>query len=136
LGNIISSAAVGAINFALAGLNPDGTLTLGGGIQLWDLHFTGTFTGEATVTLHYDPSLIGNVPASALEIGHYVNGAWVLILPTSVDPVADTITFQTDSFSPFVLAAVPEPSSMMLAAFGVVSLVGATLWRCGSAAAV
>jgi hypothetical protein len=71
-------------------------------IQLWELNFTGTFSGLATVTLHFDPALVGNFPLSELFVEHFHNG-WVRPENQVVDTVNDTITFTTDSFSPFIL---------------------------------
>ena len=115
----IGSAAAGTINFAFANSSA---------VQLWQLHFDGTFTGEATVTVHFDPTLLGGIPLSELYIEHYDNGTWVPIYGT-VDPIADTITFQTESFSPFVLAEVPEPSTLVLAIFVAACLSAAATRR-------
>ena len=61
--------------------------------------------GLSTVVLHYDPyAHWQHASESALRIEHYENGAWVVPTGQVVDTVAHTITFQTDSFSPFVLA--------------------------------
>ena len=79
--------------------------------QLGEFHFDKTFTGLATVTLSYDPTLLGNILPSQLEIEHYTGGQWV-DLHGVVAAAAHTITFETDSYSPFLLAAVPEPSSI------------------------
>ncbi len=93
-------------------------------MQFWDLHFDGTFTGAATVTSHCDPTLTGGVPSQDLQIYHYTGGIWVAVANEVIDPVADTITFTTDSFSPFMLGvAVPEPSTLILAALGGVALL-------------
>ncbi len=108
----IGTVAAGQINFLLSGSM----------IQVWDLSFSGVFTGDATTTLHFDPSLI-NVPVADLVIEHYENGQWAIPSGQVVDPVADTITFQTDSFSPFVLSEVPEPSTFALLIAGAIGLV-------------
>ena len=60
----IGAVAAGQIDFQLAG----------GAAQLWELAYSGTFTGGATVTVHFDPSAIGNTPLSDLYIEHYENG--------------------------------------------------------------
>lgn len=91
--------------------------------QMWDLHDTGTFTGSATVTLHYNPTLVGGVDPSQLQIWHFTSGEWVAVANEVVDASTNTITFTTDSFSPFVLGVVPEPSSAVLAALGLITLV-------------
>ena len=49
-------------------------------------------------------------------------GSWVIPSNQVIDQTDDTITFVTDSFSPFVLAATPEPSSAVLLGFGAIGL--------------
>jgi hypothetical protein len=97
--------------------------------EAFELSFSGTFTGLTTVTLHYDPA---NLTGNTLYAWHYENGNWVMPPGQVVDPVADTITFQTDSFSPFLLSYVnnvPEPSSVVLLAVGAVGLAWAARQR-------
>ena len=108
LADTIGTAAAGQINFALAGST----------VQAWDVQYTGVLTGTNTVVFHYDPTLIGTTPESELRIEHFVNGAWFVPAGQIVDTTAHTITFQTDSFSPFVLSQVPEPSSIALLMLG------------------
>ena len=36
--------------------------------QEWYPYFSGSFTGDATVVLHFDPSLLGSTPTSDLGI--------------------------------------------------------------------
>jgi hypothetical protein len=112
LGQTIGATAAQQINFALAGST----------VQAWDIQFTGTLQGLSTVVFHYDPTLIGSIPEMDLRIEHYENGAWVVPTGQVVDTVAHTITFQTDGFSPFVLAQTPEPSALVLLSMGVVAL--------------
>ena len=86
--------------------------------------------GSATVTLHFDPSLIGDFPLADLYIEHYTNGGWTIPSNQVVDTVNDTITFTTDSFSPFMLAvATPEPSTYVLALLGLGGLLAAARRR-------
>ena len=108
----IGAAAAGSINFAL----PGGTW------QFWDLGFTGTFTGSVTVTLHFDPSQFNSAQIADLAVEHYTNGAWVRPANQVVDTVNDTITFTTDSFSPFMLADIPSPEASSFALLGLGSL--------------
>ena len=96
--------------------------------QIWDLHYTGSFTGSATVTLHYDPAAV-TVGPSLLRIRHWTGEAWVTPANQIVDPVAHTITFDTHSFSPFLLTVVPEPSGLALASLGVALLAVAARHR-------
>ena len=117
----VGAAAAGSIDFALPG----------GRFQFWDLGFTGTFTGDVTVTLHFDPSILYGTPLADLHVEHYTNGAWVLPANQVVDTVNDTITFTTDSFSPFMLADIssPEPSSVVLLGLGALALAAAARRR-------
>ena len=96
--------------------------------QIWDLDFTGSFTGNATVTLSYNPASV-TVGPSLLRIRHWTGEAWVTPANQIVDPVAHTITFDTDSFSPFLLTVVPEPSGLALASLGVALLAVAARHR-------
>jgi hypothetical protein len=117
----LGALAAGQINFILPG-SP---------AQLWDLSFSGTFAGGATVTLHFDPTpaMVDGRPLSSLYIAHYTNGAWVIPPNQVIDTVADTITFTTDSFSPFILAAAPLPLLGDYNGDGVVDAADYTVWR-------
>lgn len=95
--------------------------------QIWDLDFTGSFTGNATVTLSYNPASV-TVGPSLLRIRHWTGEAWETPANQVVDPVAHTITFDTDSFSPFLLTVVPEPSGLALGLLGSGLLIAAA-WR-------
>ncbi len=118
LQSVLTTLGAGAINFALPGSS----------VQAWDLSYSGEFFGGATVTLHFDPTLIGSTPLSDLYVEHFMNGAWVIPTNQVIDPLNDTITFVTDSFSPFMLAQVPEPNTLVLAASGFAGLI-AFGWR-------
>ena len=120
LDQAIGAAAAGQIDFALVGSTP----------QLWDLKFSARFQGDATVTLHFDPSLLGGFPLSDLRLFHFENGSWVTPPNQVIDPVNDTITFTTDGFSPFALSAVvPEPGTLTLLFSALLGLAGAAYLR-------
>jgi hypothetical protein len=105
------AASTAAFNFQLPTTNSL--------VQAWDLSFTGTFTGSATLTFHYDPSdLQTGIDPTQLQIEHFTNGQWVALAGV-VDPVADTITVETNSFSPFALGSVPEPSAIGVLVLGL-----------------
>jgi len=98
------------------------TFQLAGKLQLFRLDFDGEFDGLMNVTLHYDETLLPpGFDENNLAIYHYTGGEWVL-LNGVVDPVNHTITFDTDSFSPFGVGALPEPSTIGLAGIGLVGL--------------
>ena len=123
LQSLLGSTAFSQIHFVLP--SPGGVLDL----QYWDLGFTGSFTGNVTVVLHFDPSALNGIDLSSLQVEHYTGGQWVIPSGQVIDPIADTITFQTNSFSPFVLSSqVPEPSSFVSATLGFFGLA-ARGWR-------
>ena len=100
----------------------------GGILQAWDLSFSGTFSGSATITLHYDPTTLNGTPESELIVWHFVDhNHWEKVAGEVIDTNAHTVTFTTDSFSPFALG-VPEPSSLTLAGLGAFGLI-ACAWR-------
>jgi uncharacterized protein YjbI with pentapeptide repeats len=116
----LGAEAAGQVNFVLAGGNTP---------QLWDMSFNGQFSGDATVTVHFDPSLLGSLPLSDLYIEHYENGSWVIPPNQVIDPINDTITFSSDGFSPYALAAVPEPGTLALLAASAIAAFSAWLRR-------
>lgn len=100
----------------------------GGTLQVFEIEFEGSFSGLVTLTVGYDASLLpAEFDPSRLHVYHWKNGSWI-DLGGVVDVVNHTITFATDSFSPFALgvaADVPEPSALALLAAGM----GALVWR-------
>jgi hypothetical protein len=111
---------------AVAGLAQFGIQSLGDDVQLWDLDYSGDITGPVTVTLNYDPARLPpalQADPTGMFVQHFdvLTGTWES-LPSIVDADAHTVTFTTDSFSPFLLA-VPEPSSAVLLGCAAVSFV-------------
>ena len=93
--------------------------------QIWSVDFSGSLNGgSATLVFNYDPSLLPpGLDQSTLGIWHFSSLANEWEFGGTVDTLAHTITYVTDSFSPFTLGvAVPEPSSLVLAAAGAGSL--------------
>jgi hypothetical protein len=107
----IGETALNNVNFGLATPN----------YQVWQLEFSGTFS-DASLVFHYDDTGL-LVDESLLRIRHYTGGQWVMPNQT-IDTVNNTITLVANSFSPFILSNVPEPSSAALLALG-----GAVLLR-------
>lgn len=88
--------------------------------QVWQLEFSGTFS-DAALVFHYDDAgLLAD--ESQLVIRHYTGGQWTVPNQT-IDTVNNTITLVANSFSPFILSNVPEPSSAALLALGGVVLL-------------
>lgn len=107
----IGETALNDVNFGLATPN----------YQVWQLEFSGTFS-DASLVFHYDDAGL-LVDESQLVIRHYTGGQWVMPNQT-IDTVNNTITLVANSFSPFILSNVPEPSSALLLALGGAALLG------------
>ncbi len=74
---------------------------------------------------------VPTVPSQDLQIWHYTDGGWNPVANETINTLTDTITFTTDSFSPFILGtAVPEPSSFVLMTLGASALFCHARRRC------
>jgi hypothetical protein len=93
-------------------------------LQVWDLDFEGDAIGPGGISLVFSYSDVGLSLAeeSALVIYHFDSGAWVPLSGT-LDTLANTITVNTPSLSPFAVGLVPEPSSVALAAIALGGVV-------------
>jgi hypothetical protein len=106
LSNSNNSYNAGPVDFELPA---DGSV-----VQIWDLDYSdSSFTGPVTLVFDFDPAGMTTAQEEALQVYHYTDGQWVDIGGV-VDLNADTITVETDSFSPFALGVVPEPGSLSL----------------------
>jgi hypothetical protein len=89
-----------------------------GQLLIWDVSYVPTDaseTGTTTLSLHFDPAeLLPGTDLASLEVYHYVGGQWEAVA-TSIDPLTDTATISTDSFSPFALGLVPVPEPATIA---------------------
>ncbi len=84
---------------------------------IWDLDFTGTFDGNATVTVAF-PFYID---VTDVLLAHFDGVAWETLTPIDIDTILNTITFELDSFSPIV--ATPEPTAAMLMGLAGLAMV-------------
>lgn len=89
--------------------------------QWWDVEFTGSFTGVAQLTFAYDPLGL-SVDESLLHIFHWSGATWDPLSVIARDLSAHTITIEANSFSPFALGLVPEPSTFVLAGIGCMAM--------------
>lgn len=77
--------------------------TPGGPVQLWEMEFTGGFSGTVHLTFAYDPTILPTgFDESTLRIYQFVSGAWQK-LPGTMSIVSNTISVATTSLSAFVL---------------------------------
>lgn len=85
--------------------------------QIWNVEYTGSLFGTATLVFHYDPALLPpGLNQLTLGIWHFNSASGYWEFGGTVNPLEHTITYETSSFSPFELgvAAVPEPSALVL----------------------
>jgi len=103
------------ISFVLSGLP-------GGNVQFWEVALEGGAFDMATLTVHYDDSLLPvGFDETTLGISHYHDGVWENLSAAARDTFANTITFETTGFSSFVLT--PEPATLSLLALGGLGLL-------------
>ncbi len=102
--------------------------------QGWSIEYSGEFSGLATLVFTYrDKDLVEGTDEASLQIFHFNHaGQWVA-MDGVVDTENNTITIQTDSFSPFSLGegapiGIPTPASGVA---GAAMLVGLLLRRRG-----
>lgn len=117
----LGTAAYQALDFHLAGVNTDGTISADNAVQIWSPQFTGSFTGNVTLTLSYSPTLMGNTPTDQFRLEQFVGGHWTSVTAQTNDENAHTITFNTNSLSAIALA-VPEPGTLTLAVAAAIAL--------------
>lgn len=100
-----------AISTASVGLDP----------QIWEVNYTGDLSGPITLVFSYDPDkLPAGLDESLLGIWHFDNGLNRWVFGGTVDADANTISFVTESLSPFALGvSIPEPASWVLALTGL-----------------
>ncbi|MHB8840883.1 MAG: Ig-like domain-containing protein [Candidatus Aquicultor sp.] len=84
---------------------------------VFDVDTKATFTGDVTVTVHYDPTLINGNPKN-LKLRHWNGSKWEDIT-VSVDTVSHTITGITKSLSPIDAWLGPDYASGSTVAYGM-----------------
>ncbi len=103
-----------------------GILFAGGEAQAWEISFDGVVDGSITITMSYDDELFGaDFDETIIGVGHILeDGSLETFAPEDliIDPVANTVQVTVTSFSTVVLTAIPEPSSALLFASGLVAL--------------
>jgi uncharacterized repeat protein (TIGR02543 family) len=71
--------------------------------QVWEVEFSGTFTGAVNVNFGYDPTLLPpGLDESGLAIYHFTGSAWVK-LPGTVNVLTHSIGVSTTTLGPFAL---------------------------------
>jgi hypothetical protein len=94
----------------MPGLPGDFQIAGGDDGQWWDLGFDGTFNGPITLTFCYDDSLLDpDSRENLLTLFHDDGADWEELRVLGRDLVANTITVETWSLSPFVLGLADEP---------------------------
>lgn len=89
--------------------------------QVWNVEFSGSYTGTVTVNFGYDASLLPpGLDESGLAIYHFTGGAWVK-LAGAANPLTHSIGVSTatlgefalgvDALTTFTIAATPGPAS-------------------------
>ena len=117
LDDLLGGINSGAANFAI-GYDP---------VQLWDINFDGEFSGPVEVTFGYDDTNLTLQQEQNISIWHFEDNEWVSLPKIGIDTTANTVTVITTSFSPFVLSAVPEPSTSVLALAALCMVFGRSL---------
>jgi cyclophilin family peptidyl-prolyl cis-trans isomerase len=93
--------------------------------MMWDVDYVGDpdQDGMYTLTFVYDEDLLGTgVDENELAIYHRVDDEWIELAGV-VDTDANTITVETDSFSPYAMGVTPEPTSLALLGGGALALL-------------
>jgi hypothetical protein len=71
--------------------------------QIWEVEFSGVFTGSVALTFAYDETLLPvGFDESSLVLFHFANGVWA-DSGAAVDPVSNTLVVSTPSLGVFAL---------------------------------
>lgn len=91
------------VRIAEGEFDPFDFLLPGGPVQLWEVEFSGTFSGYVFLTFGYDPTILPpDLDQTTLCLYQFTDNAWQK-LESAVDPVAHTITVTVSALSEFVL---------------------------------
>ena len=92
--------------------------------QVWQVEFSGIFD-QADLVFAYDETLLpSGFDEDDLLMQHLVQGTGLVTPLQSLDTVNNTITvLDLQSFSPFILSAVPEPSTFVMGGVALLSLL-------------
>ena len=102
----------------VAGLNLAGD----GFAQLYDVAVVEGDGTVQTLIFEYDETVLAPGEEDLLEILHFTGGEWVKHNQI-LDTIANTITVEVSSFSPFALVAVPLPPAVWLLGSAVLGLL-------------
>lgn len=89
-------------------------------MQLWNVEFSGSLDEAASITFCYNDTALP-FDENDISVSHWQEGTGWEMIEGLLNTTANTVTFSTTTFSPFVLTPVPEPSTIVLI------LVGGTL---------
>jgi uncharacterized repeat protein (TIGR02543 family) len=79
-------------------------LTPGGPAQVWEVAFSGDYSGTVNLTLCYDDTILpAGFDETSLAVHHFNGGAWHPLPDGVVDPLTHTIAFSTSTLGPFAL---------------------------------
>ncbi len=98
---------------------------LPGDAQYWSIDLEGgEVSGTMELTFCYDPAMLpAGLEGEGLVVLHHTVDGWETLVPIDRADVAHTLTVQTDSLSPFLLAQIPEPGTLSLLAAGGLALI-------------
>lgn len=92
-----------AVHVAAGEFTPFTFLTPGGPAQVWEMEFSGAFSGSAALTFGYDATVLpAGFDETALALYQFTGDTW-LKLASAVDTVTHTIAVNTTNLSVFAL---------------------------------
>lgn len=98
--NWSASGSVTAAAIALPAAAPTSTQLVSG--SSYDITTSVQYSGNARITLSYNPAGLSQAQEDGVRLYHYVGGVWVDITD-STNTVANTVSGYTSTFSPFAI---------------------------------